>query len=98
MKGFGGTAKIKSITKAWRTRDLSKVKPPVCNVFLTTTHKRFGTTIVAIQQLLTDCPSRLTRFSIQYNCRPSQKMQTRTLFAAMIQGCQMKISIKSQKC
>jgi len=25
-------------------------------------------------------------------------MQTRTLFAAMIQGCQMKISIKSQKC
>jgi len=85
MKKFGGTVKIKSITKSWRTRHLSQSEGPACEFFRTTTNKRFGTTGVAYtQQLLTDCPDRLTRSGVQN--RPSRKMQNKILFATMIES------------
>jgi len=53
-----------------------KAKAPVCNCFRTMTNNSFGTTSVANQQLLTDFPAMLTRFSVQY--RPSRKIQNRS--------------------
>ena len=44
-----------------------------CNCFRAMTNNNFGTTSVATQQLLTDCPDRLTRFRVQY--RPSRQME-----------------------
>jgi len=44
-----------------------------CNCFRAMTNDSFGITSVATQQLLTDCPNRLTRFRVQY--RLSRQMQ-----------------------
>jgi len=79
MKKFGVTVNsfVKFMTKSWRTVYFSQGEGPSLQFCRTTTNKRFGTTSVATQQLLTECPDRPTRFSVQ--CR-----QNRTLFVAMV--------------
>ena len=54
-----------------------KTKAPACNFFQNNDQQ----TLHAIQQLLTDCPDRLTRFSVQY--RPSKNAKYNT-FCAMV--------------
>jgi len=71
-----GKVNINYISKSWRSICFHQSEGPGCNCFRTTTTNSFGTTRVATQQqLLTYCPSRLTRFSVQY--RPSWKMSDR---------------------
>jgi len=69
MKTFGGTGEIKS-----GASDIYlEAKAPACNFFQNNDQQTFWGQLAlhATQHLLTDCPDRLTRFSVQY--RPSKK-------------------------